>query len=273
MINIRISGGLGNQIFQLGLAILLGKKYNMPLCLNIRYIKSHATEREFSLSKLFNIDDNLISNNSSLVFKFRIAKIKFAQLLFPFYSDNNVKKIIHKKSIDSDIYIDGYFINSINQTFFDEMIPSLIKIFKFNSNNFNKSFYENKLFVHIRGGDFIKYKYEITNLETYYRKSVDFFTKNYKIDKINIITDDLDYARNIVDKFNTNINVDFISENELSDFLHLKNAIFKVLSNSTFSFWAGALSNSNSIIIAPDEWYPGAPRLNKLKNEIKIEYL
>ena len=45
----------------------------------------------------------------------------------------------------------------------------------------------------------------------------------------------------------------------------------RILSSSTFAFWASALAdNDKSVVIAPEYWNPNSKRYIKLPNEIRL---
>ena len=137
MIVVRLAGGLGNQIFQIGASLLLSKKSNIKtIILDDSKLKNYGTERTNDLLSFFDFDklECDILWQSPKITNLRISKFLPLKVpYYPFISDANFQKSLSKPN-PFFLFLDGYFQNCLTQTDFDYEI----KILK---NKMNKSFY------------------------------------------------------------------------------------------------------------------------------------
>ena len=92
--------------------------------------------------------------------------------------------------------------------------------------------------------------------------------KNFSnIKKIKIVTDDIVYSESIFT--DASYDFDIVSSNALDDFITIGSYPNRILSPSTFSFWASALGSNkvNSSVYAWKYWHDLVPRAIKLPNE------
>lgn len=111
--------------------------------------------------------------------------------------------------------------------------------------------------IHVRRGDFLKlYPHHIFVGEDYYTKSIQ--TINSK--KYLVFSDDIDWCKSFFkgNEFNFINDVDY---NEMYVMSMCKN---NIIGNSTFSWWGAWLNpNCNKIVIAPNNWFgPGYSHLD-----------
>ncbi len=68
-IKIKISGGLGNQMFQFATGYAVAKKNNVRLSLDLKYINKRMKHNGFELDDVFNIYSKVSFLNKQLSFK------------------------------------------------------------------------------------------------------------------------------------------------------------------------------------------------------------
>lgn len=267
MIFIRLAGGLGNQIFMLGAGLLLAQKNNeKKIICDVSHLGNYNTKRENELLSFFDFKKlNLeVEFRKSTLTKYRIPKIfplKFSK--YPFVSDKNFQSAL-KKTNKKFLLVDGYFQNCLNQTDLNTEIEILKNIFK--KKDVDNS---NECVIHIRGGDFLELGINDVAPKSYYYNAIQFMIQEHNIYEFNIVTDDRQYAASMMDDLNVKYN--FIGDTIYEDFYLIGGFNYRILSSSTFSFWASALSNNDkSVVIAPEFWIPNNKRIIKLPNEIKI---
>lgn len=263
MIFIRLSGGLGNQLFQLCAGLVLSKKVNMDYSFYLEGLKSYNTPRSFMLGEI--ADELGIKEKGGevpflcrLIVKYRVNKI------ITFFSWNINENNLERPNPSSFYIVDDYFqsvqfiehtiaeirfiVNKIcKQKYFLQDV--LLKIKEFASNEI--------IVLHIRRGDYINVK-ENKNLfcfldKEYYQKGIEEMSIN--IPYYLIFSDETDEAKiNIGNWENVLLARDF----ELSDFeefLLMTQFSNYIIANSTYSFWAATLSNKlNKKVIAPRNW-------------------
>jgi hypothetical protein len=112
--------------------------------------------------------------------------------------------------------------------------------------------------LHIRGGDFKNLAQSFGLLGSrYYLNIVNNILKPEGYNQCNVITDDLEYARNLL--LGANFKFTFHGPNELDDWDSMKlmsESPLVIASHSTFSWWGGLFSLSNGgRCIIPHPWF------------------
>lgn len=251
-IEIILMGGLGNQLFQIANGISLALKYQRALTFDVNWYK---TNEDFSSClPLFGLEPKV---NYSI--DIRNSEIQFRDTDQICNCPNS--KYIEKVFCYSEISIDdrkfkvqGYFQS---ERYFEDYTEQ-IKLF-FNSKLRPK--YENQLVVHIRLGDMFLDK-KINEVHgtlpvAYYIKAIQLQKEFF--DEISIVTDSPDLVNEIyLPSISTNFSDKKIriitGESPIEAFEVLKCAKNIIASNSTFSWWAAYLSDSN-FIIAPRQLF------------------
>ncbi len=252
---VRIVGGLGNQLFQYAIARTLCESSPQDLYFDLD-CETGTTKRKFELDK-FNITEyKLISNICSM--KYRMIRGINNPLLSSSFGYVTEKEEFVIQEMQNYKYLDGYWQNEL---YFKRIKEILLSEIKYNGalddskklllNNIKDI---NSVGVHIRRGDYLSLDvYEILTLDYYY-KSINMI--NDKIDNPHFyfFSDDIEWCKK---NFNYLNNARFVEGNSaVEDFMLLNNCKHKIISNSTFSWWAAWLDNSlDHIIIAPSKWY------------------
>ncbi len=269
MILLRLAGGLGNQIFQLGAALLLTKKIGLrKIVIDDSSLKSYKTKRQNELLNFFDF------SKLDLEFQFKkvfLTKLRIPRLLtlkipgYPFVSDKNFQNAL-KSPNHFFIFLDGYFQSCLTQENFDEevkIIKSILLPYKIQV--------KDGCVIHIRGSDFTEIGWNKVTPKEYYVKAIEIMKSEYRQKKFYIITDDKVYAKSILN--NIDFDYQFIGNNIIDDFRLIGSFKYRIISSSTFALWASALGkNEKSIVIAPAYWSPKSERKIYLPNEKRIIY-
>jgi hypothetical protein len=117
--------------------------------------------------------------------------------------------------------------------------------------------------IHIRGGDYLKdINRDIGSLSSeYYEKAIEMLEKikHPKDYKIYIFTDDPDYARSLIGSLNLTLNWKLIvpppESKPTESMLLMSRTDIRIISNSTFAWWAGYLGPEKDSVIAPSKWF------------------
>lgn len=269
MIIIRLAGGLGNQIFQLAAGLLFAQDNNIKrIILDDNSLGNYTEKRKNELVNFFDFSkiDIEIEFIDYFLTKFRIPK--FLPLTFPkycFVGDKNFKYIL-KNPNKFFLLLDGYFQGCLIQKNFNKEIEILNKIFV-NKNSKQKE----ECVIHIRGGDFVKLRWNSISPKEYYIKAINIMQEEYKRNKFYIVTDDKNYAKKILNGLD--VSFEFIGNSIYDDFYLISSFKFRILSSSTFALWASALGNNEgSIVFAPKYWTPNNEREIFLPNERRITF-
>ena len=247
---------------------LLQNSTDYPLCIYTSKLSKYKTPREFELTKILNLPNVYIESDKALPFilKLRLARILRMRLLnIQMISDDNFERVYLSKFKGTQIYADGYFIESISQEIFDEILNEVSARLK---PMIRDSVVTDVCVIHIRGGDFLELGWDLPNIKKFYSDAIKAVLQREPSIKFEIISDDPTYAQRLISQLD--IKFDFVGKDLVTDFRCLINAKFAILSNSTFGFWAGALRSSREeqpTTWMPRLWRPGHPRLLKLKTE------
>ncbi|MFH0846038.1 MAG: alpha-1,2-fucosyltransferase [Patescibacteria group bacterium] len=283
MIIVKLTGGLGNQMFQYAIGRALAEKNKTELKLDIswfNHIKKNTTPRKYELG-IFNIVEKIANNDEIKKLK-KYKKINNWKYLFYnlFFSDNSIyitekpnnfnKKILENSN--KDIYLDGYWQNekyfSAQDGFISngKNIKNIIREEFTLKNEFSiknqklKGIIENtnSISIHIRRSDYINNKktnkiYEICSLD-YYQNAIQKISEKFKDLKIFVFSDDIWWAK---ENFKTEFSITFVEENKnYEDLILMSLCKHNVIANSSFSWWGAWLNpNPDKIVIAPEKWF------------------
>jgi hypothetical protein len=175
--------------------------------------------------------------------------------------EHNVEYFIKNINKESSLYIDGYFqaykhIDKIKDVILNDFVftklltPKILEIEEKIKNT-------NSVSIHIRHGDYLKYKkYNICSIR-YYQNAIEYINSVYKNLSYFIFSDDIDYIK---EKF-TFLENYFIVDNskeDISDYYDLflmSCTKHNIIANSTFSWWGAYLNkNQNKLVLVPEKW-------------------
>ncbi len=279
MIIVRLSGGMGNQMFQYALGRALALKYNVPLKLDIdmqMYLHEHGFNlkslifRPYSLD-VFNISVQ-IANQKEVPWYLRnygAGKVRpiidgvRRRILHPSFGkrDQQYDPAILLKGPNT--YLDG---NWQTPKYFSDIKDVLQKDFTLkeplsekSQSLHNEIVSCNAVCVHIRRGDYVGNKVHDTAIgQTYYDKGISYISNHTTIEKIYVFSDDIEWCRaNLTFAYPTIfVGNEYAGDRDCEHFALMSACKYFVIPNSTFSWWAAWLAaNENKIVIAPKKWF------------------
>ncbi len=280
MIFLKITGGLGNQMFQYATAYALAKKNKTNIGIDLSEInkkegKENFTYRDFQLNSIFNISNyQLIPTHrySFIINHSFFNKIKRKLIGGTYFLEKN---LTYQKDINlckKNSYIEGYFQS---EKYFIEFENEIRNQFNFKG-KFNlktnvlavKIKQSPSLAIHIRRGDYINNKiinqtHGTCNLH-YYKKALSLF--DLKKHHLYFFSDDINWVKNNFNFIDLN-NATFVDwnkgDNSWQDMYLMSLCENFIIANSSFSWWGAWLSvNKNKKVIAPKKWFA-----DKIKNE------
>ena len=277
MYEIRLMGGLGNQMFQYAVLRALTLEYKDKGIISLAGI----TNKGHNVYALNHLN---ISNDIKVINYFNIKS--FINYLFYGYycvfiinSKNSVKRLKRLQKLLQPLGMycipDGYLPikpskfkhNSLvgyfqSTKYFDkykniikeelkvkeEILPNNLEILK----DIQKS---NSVCLHIRRGDYVGTKHQVCD-DNYYLQAIDKMKKLIKNPKFFIFSDDIKW---VIKHFNFS-NKEFVYiKNNNPNYEELRlmyNCKHFIISNSSFSWWAQYLTdNEKRITIAPSKWF------------------
>lgn len=257
MIVIRLSGGLGNQLFQIAAALNLVDldiekirvdKYNV---INnghggyrLNYLK-FPDFKSFESCWAFNMFVKIIDK-----FPF------FSKYLFFFKHEKNITNLDFEKG-----YLIGYF-QAVE--YFNDIKPVLKNYIKPKSVNkchlqiAEDMSKENSVFVHIRRGDYMSKEamenHGVCSI-SYYEQAVLEISRKVENPKFYIFSNDINWVKNNLIHIFFEKNFEFVSGNSQEiDLWLMSNCKNAIIANSSFSWW-GAYLGGEGCVISPCPWY------------------
>lgn len=278
---VRISDGLGNQMFQYAFARKLQIVTKGKVYLDTRFINN---EDMFAIGEMqkfkgklayrqFGIDNFKIVlpiADEGLVKHWNYLKLDnwFHKMIFQFAKEkmwmwNYLREDLNmpeqlQKSVFSTYY-QGYFFDL---KYFDDIKPVLQSEFRLKKKmvlpNRLKAILanENTIGVHIRRGDFLRLSRDISNSD-YYEKAFGVMCARVEKPVYLVFSDDINWVKENIEIPEKKIYVSDMGFRDYEELCIMKHCKHNIIANSTFSYWAAYLNqNSNKIIVCPKRWKP-----------------
>ena len=258
---VRLSSGLGNQLFMYAFYLHLKRKSYENIYFDDKYFKHDSFGRKPELSIIF-------PNYPVFNFKFNPAGerglkrrcYQFVQKKFPrfHYVDETDydDKIIYK----DNTYFSGYwqkddFIcnNDLSHFVPKEEIPTILKPYLELINNTL-----NAVSIHFRRKDFFSpeniHRFGVCK-EDYYQKAMNKLESELTELTYFVFSDDIDWVKENIYFSHQYVIIPNFSINSFW-YIYLQSLCkHNIISNSTFSWWGARLNtNKNKIVIAPSKW-------------------
>lgn len=254
----RLDGRLGNQLFQLAVALNISQKFQVEVLLDDHLPNRQGFEnflfKELAVFNYFRycskIDTfaNRIRNNSTFRKLFK-QKDVFVE------SENGCRELDFSQPYKS---YTGYFQSpslfpnkeallkafSLRSEFVCEPISKLL----------DSARETESLAVSIRRGDILQDPNVGACPNNYYFDAIDFIRSRRKINRIFVFSDDIGYCRELL--AHLNCEVVYVEGFTPAKSLYLMSFCKHfVIANSTFSWWGAWLSeSSNKLVVAPSPW-------------------
>jgi hypothetical protein len=291
MIFLKITGGLGNQMFQFATAYALAKKLNTKVGLDLSEInkkdgKTNFTYRNFQLEQVFNI--NHLEIIPSFSYNFIIGnhfldKIKRFFIKGTFFYEKDLTFNPAVFDMQKNAYIEGYFQtekyfiayeNDIRKQFSFKQKPNV------KTENLSEIIKkENSIAIHVRRGDYVNNKtinsvHGACSLD-YYKKALNHFDLTQH--QLFFFSDDINWVKenfNFID-LSTSTFVDWNNgENAWQDMYLMSQCKHFIIANSSFSWWGAWLSiNKDKKVIAPKQWFNNYLKNNQTKDLIPTSWI
>lgn len=262
---VRISDGLGNQMFQYAFARKWHIKTKHRVYLDTRFInnedlfakgrnpqlKGKVAHREYGLfhfkTVLPEVDGDVLSRCEKLYQWFGQYKVE----------NEDFYDTVFRGRIKLPAYYQGYFFDL---RYYDDIRPLLQHEFslkeKIKQPRELKEILdrENTVSVHIRRGDFLKLNRDISG-SGYYERAFAYMGKRLALPFYLIFSDDMEWVKDNIEIPGEKL---FVSDMGFADYEELaimKHCSNNIIANSTFSYWAAYLNaNKDKIVVCPRGW-------------------
>ena len=264
----RLSGGLGNQLFQYAYARALSLRYNCQLYLDTRDVNLNAIHGGYGLESFSHkgkIIDQAILNAQYPRWKFHLSsKLKsFKNGLLGHYHEGGLNyQQGHERAVKNSLLV-GYWQS---EQYFSEFRDEILADFNFcdEIKMNNCAFAEmiklsTSVSVHIRRGDYINNAksasiYHECGLD-YYEKSITLIRQQIESPVFFVFSDDISWCKKNINFLDSH--VVFVSDettDAISDLYLMSLCSSHIIANSTFSWW-GAWLSSSCLVIQPRIWF------------------
>ncbi len=290
MIISRITGGLGNQMFQYAAGRTISIKHNIPFKIDISFFDNPKQNRHFLLDT-FNIKAEIATKKEIIDFNgekkdllpkkyFRIIRNTLQKRI---YRENRFSYSDTFLSIKKNTYIKGLFQSEKYFSSIKNLIKNEFSLRKPLSHVYDKHLKSinsnNSISLHIRRGDYVNNKktsdfHGNLNIK-YYTQAAEMIEKRIQNPHFYIFSDDIDWAKK---NLMLNHPITFMADgNELNcyeEMYLMSTCKHNIIANSTFSWWGAWLNNnSNKIIIAPKKWFAQAEMNNQTQDLLPASWI
>lgn len=277
MIISKISGGLGNQMFQYAASLALANKIKTQLLLDITGYKGYKLHNGFEIFSVFDKPYSVDFADQKIICK--VLGLQSNPTIGKVIKKYNLDFIRNKKWIiepslgywsgfeflcENQLYLDGYWQS---EKYFKNQETLIRESLKFNGNlgEDNEVLLKHAgertlVSLHVRRGDYTSATNQsihgVCSLD-YYRKAISYITEKIQNPFFIIFSDDIDWVRsNLSIPFHHEYAVFNKGANSYKDMWMMSLCDHNIIANSSFSWWGAWLNNNpNKIVISPKTWF------------------
>ncbi|RDB07693.1 alpha-1,2-fucosyltransferase [Runella aurantiaca] len=269
MIIVKLSGGLGNQLFQYALGRQLSIVNHTDLKMDTTNFSqpSGGTTRTFALGS-FNIhaaqankdEIKLLAGEPNRIFQ-RVRR-KIGLMPIHYFKEPHFHFYQPVLSLQDGVYLDGYWQS---EKYFAEIADRIredlkpVGSFSNQYETFKQSIKQSvSVSVHIRRGDYTTTSKANRYLKPcealYYQTAVEYLTKRISNLVFFVFSDDIEWAKAHI---HFGFPMQYVEGNSAQeDLLLIASCQHHIIANSTFSWWGAWLNpHPDKIVIAPQKWF------------------
>ena len=282
MIISKITGGLGNQMFQCAAGRAMSLQMKSKLSLDTSFFKGdyfHSNHENKILINLFPKIESLHFEtiDDPFVVEQRRNGKKFANKIYNFiygvFGTNSVYETVSENQTltyqadfhsqkTKNLYLIGDWQN---ENYFLEYESDMRNDFKFpkidinsrNGNLLDLVCNNISVSIHIRRGDYLSSTTHTALDQSYYKEAINIVNDRINNPVFFVFSDDIDWC-----KSNLNLKDAYYVDNNFEgksyvDMQLMSNCNHNIIANSSFSWWGAWLNDSNDkIVISPKVWLP-----------------
>jgi hypothetical protein len=262
---IRMSGGLGNQLFQLSASLYAVRQYpKAKVWLDTRFLGIYEAVRNFEIDFILKYLPEVGVAKSPMVMAGLASRLRLGRLLdascagYACIGSTDRLKLLQSEPC-SWLVLDGYFqhpdlaLPSLDR---QNLFAKLSAEFSYLLERVSSPFGLPRVGIHIRRGDFVTSKAASNVFKTipleYYRAAV----KKFSADTLFLVFGDDPALTSAFAKEINGIDIPSLGLSLREDFMLMALGDHYIIANSTFSWWAAYLGHSDSKrVISPRYWY------------------
>lgn len=256
MIVLRISGGLGNQMFQYAAAkaLSLDKKKRLRIDISLfEEYKLHA----YGLNHL-NVKTKFYQEDT--IWKKRLKKL-FKRTTFIYREPTFNYNIDLFKIKADDIFLEGYFQSEKYFIKYENIIRKEFRIIaQLKKKTIDTLAYiqsVDAVSIHFRRADYIGNPVHETDKTEFYKQALQIIESKVENPVYFLFSDDMPWVK---ENFTTNFETHYIdfnnAETNYEDLKLMSSCKHNIIANSSFSWWGAWLNNNpDKIVVAPKLWF------------------
>lgn len=273
-VQVRLSGGVGNQIFQFFAGKMVAEKFDCGLSADVSMLNHPNAHFGSDIRELaFFESDGEVEKNT--VHPFQHFTVRFqAKLAKGSIHLSRFFKIYSKEQIDfkalenftEELRISGYFQTRQVVDYIKDQYPNLNLRPKEITPRFASALQQVEgdfCAIHIRRGDYLRDNSIHSELTSnYYSSALNTLAKNRKGKALKyvVFSDEPQFARSLLPE---NLNYIEAAKFQLSimeEFYLMSFARAFIIANSTFSFWPAFLAKNDCLVVVPKYWFKSRDR-------------
>jgi hypothetical protein len=249
VISVYLNGRLGNNLFQYAFCRIASIKQNCNFFIPNNKEESISFYTDCS-QKTSNYFEMSCESNPHYWTGERLFNIDYG--INDGHIDTSVGDIDIENVIDGTLLIDFYQSDSYLLEYRDVILNDW---YKFNESIvleskelLDKYNVDEYCYIHLRGTDYKTIPQYFLPID-YYLNAIKHIKEINSNIKFLVITDDIEESKQMFPEF------EVISNSTDIDFYLISKSKYKIIPNSSFSWWASWLSQENKITIAPNKWF------------------
>lgn len=258
---IKMTGGLGNQMFIYALYLQMKKRFS-SVQIDLSDMVHYKVHHGYEMNRIFNLPKTEFCINQKLK---KVLEFLFFKTILE-RKQNGSLKAYTKKYIWPFIYFKGFYQS---EKYFSEIKDEIRQAFTFNLNIANAQSLEmmkqidaddKAVSLHIRRGDYLQPKHWesigcVCQLP-YYQNALSELEKRIPNPSYYVFSDDIDWVKENIPLENaTYINWNK-GEDSWQDMMLMSHCRNHIICNSTFSWWGAWLNpRKDKVVIIPEKWF------------------
>jgi hypothetical protein len=280
---VKLKGGLGNQMFQFGVASIIAKENNSKVLVEDLFFQgNNGTLKKFPRQldiRIFN-GSLQIATEKDINFFTQLSYFnrlrKKLGMNYPYFFEESSYKFSPKVlDLKPPVYLDGYFQS---YKYFKGEEDRIRRLFSFpeeelgnNNEEIKRKILRKKsVSIHVRRGDYVENKktqeFHGNCTIDYYKEAIQYLSLGISDFQIIFFSDDISWVK---ERFKDVPNEKIFVQGNLygeswKDMYLMSLCDANIIANSSFSWWAAYLNNNpNKKIVAPIRWFADIEQENQ----------
>ncbi len=259
---IKITGGLGNQLFVYAFYIAMKSRFPNTR-IDLSDMVHYNVHNGYELNRVFGLPNDEFCINQPLK---KVLEFLFFKVILERKQNLETMEVYHKKFLNPNIYFKGFYQS---ERFFKGSEETVRQAFKFNMEMANPQSRDmaeridndpQAVSIHIRRGDYLKPQHwkntgSVCQLP-YYKNAIEELERRVENPHYYVFSDDLDWVKESLNLKNATY-VDWNrGEDSWQDMMLMSHCRSHIICNSTFSWWGAWLDpKADKIVIMPERWF------------------